>query len=493
MNKPVFKQVLLLSVFALTSHLSATVFAQKIPNSVDPRTINFRPNELNSCQALRKRSITNQRNYVYDKVFSSYVEVCAGSTWQKRGASDGGNYGHAFLMIRGACIVRDSQGKPTMPRQIKACKDGVVGISTDYAFGNIQWLATEGRDLFLYGDHAPNQPLDTKAWRAIQQRVLSQGIMNGVHYKMGSPSDIQDQAKKAGQTTQDYITDWATDMSMGTDFALAASRGGIACTRIPLVGSNKEHQDQPLQDLIASLNKFNKDAYTKGFDYDGLVNSCSTTVHNSLADLGLWKKTNSNGHPTSVVEILQRLDDMPSPFLDTFDSYKIGSQIEVEGTLNKLRSNPAAFAYFKKTGWLFRQFGTMLDEIHPLEYRNEIYNTENNTNFATLPYFIWSKIALLPKQIPIIGNLVPDIKLTTPIFQSILADRENPAVNLVRNFKIWNEQYAIAMAHLEHSPNQDEVTQELKKYYRNKFRETLYLYGKEKELTADMNRFRCGN
>jgi|GEM_PF-3578902 len=418
----------------------------------EKKSIEYSPRELNKCEALRKRQNTENKNLVYNKVYSTYIEVCASTTWQKRGLAPGGNLGHTFSLIRGACLKRDSQNKVEYPQQLVPCDGGEVSVSTDYIFENTNWVGTEGRDLALYGEHPADQPLDHDAWMKIQNKIYERGFLHPskIVYKPDIVGNFAENAAKYNLTVDQWAQLMGGDMSAGTDFAIAIARGGVDCTRIPLRGTKPGFEKQPLLDIIEEFNVINREAYARGYKYNPYFNSCVTTSHNALARLGFWPRTNTTPPPDGIVELLKRRADIRAPYNTMFEAFEEGSQFRVMKIVRNLMNNPVIFARFKKSGWLPNQVGTLLDVIPTLEYRNDIYQTSRMEDF--LGFLTTLKAFDGPKKFgesfrQKFGFNFLEMKLN-PLqkkFSIIKEDEHNPAVKLTENIRVWNVSYKKAL------------------------------------------------
>jgi hypothetical protein len=509
--------------------------------------ITFRPHELNRCEAVRKRQVSDELTRVYDVAFSKYVEICAASTWQMRGDKNGGNYGHAFGLIKGACIAKtkeqiaqavelakvsqrdeaakrgivlqeDTQVYESEPTLLIPCENGVVGISSDYIFFNVQWLASEGRDFALYGEHNPGLPFDKNAADKIKKEAVSRGVFSSqqsnfmVQFEDSYEKDeIPRKAKEAGVSIEDYRPYWAGTASLGTDFAIAAARGGVDCTRIPMRGTKKGGEDRPLKDLIGHLNKMNRQIYqidtkleivsadgkkhVKGFGYDGAVNNCTSNFVNALAAVGFWRMRDTSGHPSTMPELILRKSDISVPYNDMFDAYKLGSEFDLAGTIRKFHNDERAFRYFKETGWLGAQAGVMLESIPAIEYMNSVYDTTNKTSFGSFlsegqkKLIDWLKspnsqfvISLVPITIKDILrdwmgldllNLQPVEPSALREFKRIRGNNSHRGTNLIVNLEWWRDNiYTRYLNDLNSGAfGNDEVVEELKSYFSKKSNE----------------------
>lgn len=487
-----FTTSMALATLLLTSAANAAV---TVGTGIDAsgNTVVFKPDELRQCETVEKRLTTEENNRVYNQAFPAYIEFCAASTWQKRGASDGGNFGHAFGMIHGACVAKDSNGKRLVPQQLVPCRGGTVGFSTESVLFNHQWVAADSREMTLYGNHDPAQPFDVAAWKRVQDLAWNTGTFDGLEVRSWAKTEAANKAKEAGAPADKYFREWLADYTFGTEFALSSARGGVDCTRIPLTGTKRGAETKPLKDVLAYLNQVNQKAYQDskitppgatepvGFDYDGIVNNCAHTVYNALASIGFWPKKNSTGHPAGPSEILKRVSDVVAPYNSMLDAYNLGSRIHLPTLIQRFRTSRADFEYFKATGWLGNQVGTMIDSAPPLSFQNAIYDPTNRTNFASIP-----GAAQMLAQKAVRSWVSLDIPIYQPLknqFEAIKSDATGPGVDLVTNLEWWKALYGFAIERLQAREDQDEVVVELTNHFKAKLAQTEDLLGRREELT----------
>lgn len=496
------QQKLMLTLTALTMASSAHA-ARDVRTGVDANgsVVVFTEPELRHCEAVERRLVTEEINRVYDNAFPAYIEFCAASTWQKRGATDGGNFGHAFGLIHGACVAKDWLGRRLVPQQLVPCKGGTVGISTEGLLFNHQWVAADTRSLMLYGNHDPARPFDVAAWKRVQDSVFKTGTFTGLEVRPYVKVEVTKKAEAAGVPFDEYYRNWLADFTFGTEFALASARGGVDCTRIPLNGSKPGAEDKPLKDVLNYLNALNRKAFQDakivppgrveptGFDYDVVVNNCAHTVYQALAELGFWPKKNTEGHPGTGISALSRVDDAVAPYNSMFEAYQAGSRFNINDLITRFRTNKADFDYFKQTGWLGQQVGTMIDTIPPLSFMNSIYDITNRTLFASIP----GAAQMLVQQ-----RLNRWITISLPIYQplkaqfdAIKADRQGPGMDVVTNLYWWRGLYRLGIERLEARPDQDEVIIELISHFRTKLAQTESLLARKSELTANPVQPQC--
>ncbi len=468
--KQAFACVTLFGGFQIFFTIQANA-ANSYPFIENSPVVNFDTRELNLTEIKAYRDFTDQRNSAYDQAFSYSAELCAGSIWQKRFEGTGGTYGHTFMILRGACLKKKKDGMPIFPHQLEFCENGVAGISTDYVFTNIQWLGTEGRNFMLYGNHPADKPFNKEGWRKIQKDAIARGTLNGVQYTSQAENEYVRLTRSLNRTDANLRADWTHDEAIGTDFAVGAARGGIDCTRIPLVGARPEIRTRLIRTIISELNTYNKLAEKKGFIYNGTLNNCSTNAHNALASIGFWRRTNNTGQAANIIEMLARKKDIVSPFDDMLAAFKIGSEFDVRSILRNLRKNPHAFQNFKANGWLPQQFGTLLEIVRPLEYRNEIFDTRNRTYFASLAFELWNTAKnLLPVHPPGLSLIFPQPQSEASEFRSYVQDSTGPEMNLISNLQLWKIKYSEALKTLNEE-RQDEVVKLLTDFLSEKLSE----------------------
>jgi len=422
--------------------------------------VEFGPNELVYEETLKKTLEVEKANRLYDKVFPTYLEICAGSQWQKRGAPWGGNFGHGFAIIRGACRVEDPQ---TRIPQLKACKGGVVGVSTDANFHNVQWSAVRSREMMLYGTLSPASPLDQETYEKLLQAANQDGFLNGVRFRSDA-KEVHDR-----RSALEYVT--------ATEYGVAVARG-VDCTRIPLKGTKPGKENGPLEDIIAYLNKLNQEAQASaarpgstgappyGFEYDSMVNNCAHTAYNALAAIGLWPKKNTEGHPDAVPEQLRRKGDLVAPFNAVWEAYVGSSNFDVKRIILHLRAHPEAMRTFKEYGWLGAQAGVLLEDIPSHNYQNSVFDpTVHRDFFSLLNQGVWyfsdiTKTKKLPAPNPIEKKFV-----------ALISDASGPAIDLKANLLSWKAKYQAALLDplLEID---DELANDLRVYIEAKLQET---------------------
>jgi hypothetical protein len=504
----------LLSLFLSLFSTIANAAPELTTNGGDK--IDFPAAELKRCDGVQKMAVNKELNRVYNMAFPAYFEFCAGSTWHKRGATDGGNFGHAFGLIHGACLARDEKGKLASPQQLVPCEGGTIGFSTESVLFNQQWVGVEGREFMLFGEHDPSQPLDLNAWKNVSNEAFRRGIFSGIQLRPQTEKQLQIDAAAAKADPGKFRQDWIADYTFGTEFAIAATRGGVACTRVPLTSTKPGMK--PLKVVLEKLNTMNRKAFADskvikpgktepiGYDYDGIVNNCVHTVYNALAEIDAWGKKEYEGyHPTSKLEILASADKSVAPFNQVLDTYIRGQEMkraQIDNMIERFRHNQEEFKRFKENGWHPTQVGTMIDEIPALTYKNHIYDPTNQTNFLSLKVILTGQVLNLIKSLA--GNIVDPNTLNFPLnqplkeeFDRYVTNKSGPAMDLLANLELWISDYSATLTYLrgkqvdENDKILKEVISEITIYIEAKLKETSSLLVRARELTVNAPATTC--
>jgi len=490
-----------LLALTLVSALGHTVHADPTQDS----SVSFaNPVELKRCEAAHKRLLNTELTRVYDLAFPAYFEYCAGSVWAKRGTKPGGGFGHALGIIHGACIARDTNGKSLVPQKLVQCPGKTVGFSTNASLINQQWVAHEGRNFVLYGNHRPDVALTTEAKQNIRNEVLSRGSFDDVVLNFDRVNNGRIDSK---------LIEFIDNDSFGTEFAVAAARGQVTCTRVPLTGTNPNDRLRPLQVLLDEVNELNLAAFKDGYKYNGIVNSCVHTPHTALAAVGAWEKIDNQTNPQGFLEVLKNSQDAIAPFNQVLDTYKLGKemkQAQVENMINRLRKDSDYFKLFKETGWYATQVGTMFDNVPSLSFKNEAFDPINNSptqlvtyatiikdkvsglgSYAKLGVDLWNRAKNTVKAIDPTGKL-KCLDLNDEL-RCLLSDASGPALNLISNLTSWKKDYVEALSNLRAKPfqEQDDAVKAVTAYLETKLQETQNLLDRAGELTAKMPSTPC--
>jgi hypothetical protein len=501
----------MLSIRALLLMLLVFFAFPKFAFAFGRTEVTFQRSELRRCEPSQKRRINQELNRIYDKAFPVYFEFCAGSIWNRRGINDGGNYGHAFGIIRGACLEKDAEGKIHTPQQLVPCPGRTVGFSTDSALLNHQWIAVEGREFILFGEHDPARPLDQTAFDHISDEAAARGLFEGVAIRPEMERKITEDARAFDLDHRAYRNRWIGNYMFGTEFAIAAARGGVTCTRVPLTSTKPGMK--PLLAMLTELNNLNRIAYksTKiampgsiepnGFDYDDFVNNCVHTPINAMAALGAWGRKNNTGHPVTPMEILVRSQDVIAPFNQVLDTYLLGKEMkpaQIENMIMRLRANRDDFAQFKENGWYATQVGTMIDNIPALTYMNSLFNPSDQSNFLSLSAFLRGQVrdVLFNLASPLIDLRKFVFPIDQPLknqFNRYINDEAGPAMNLIANLEAWQVDYGRTLSYLRALPaiEQDDVVKEVISYVEAKLKETSLLLRYSQQLWPNESGASC--
>jgi hypothetical protein len=441
--------------------------------------------------------VNNELTRVYDLAFPVYFEYCAGSVWAKRGSKPGGGFGHALGIIRGACLARDTNGKPLIPQKLIQCPGKTVGFSTNASLISQQWVAHEGRNFVLYGNHRPDVAFTTEAKQNIRNEVISRGSFDDVVLNFDRANNSRIESK---------LIEFIDNDSFGTEFAVAAARGQITCTRVPLTGTNPNDKLRPLQVLLDEVNGLNTAAFRDGYKYNGIVNSCVHTPHTALAAVGAWAKIDNQSNPQGLLEVLKNSQDAIAPFNQALDAYKLGKemkQAQVDNMITRLRKDHDYFRLFKETGWYATQVGTMFDNIPSLSFKNEAFDPVNNspTQLVTYATIIKDKVSGLGKfgkfGVDLWDSAKKTVKAIDPTgklkcldlndeLRCLLSDDNGPALDLIANLNSWKKDYIEALSYLRAKPvqEQDDAVKAVTSYLETKLQETQSLVDRAGELTA---------
>ncbi len=363
-----------------------------------------------------------------------------------------------------------------------------------------QWVAHEGRDFVLYGNHEAGHPFTRDAKQSIRDEALRRGTFDDVVLSFD---------KANGGRIDTKLIEFIDNDSFGTEFALASARGQVTCTRVPLTGTNSNDKMAPLQVLLNELNQLNQVAFRDGYKYNGIVHSCVHTPHMALAAVGAWEKIDNQSNPQGFLEVAKNSKDAIAPFNQVLDTYKLGKEMkneQIDNMISRLREDSRFFELFKVTGWYATQVGTIFDNVPTLTFMNEAFDPANNspTQLVTLPGVIkdkvaetgfWGRLAVntinsantFAKTIDPIGLL--KCRELNDELQCYLANENGPAMNLISNLKSWKKDYADSLSYLRSKPaqEQDEAVKAVTAYIEAKLQETLDLLKRSNELTGQLS------
>jgi hypothetical protein len=290
----------------------------------------------------------------YEKVFPIYGEFCAHTQIKKKEghgrAVTGNEFGHGGLYLKGACTDLTA-GYPLL-RECKPGEDQTgAGISTDYAYQSVSWIASPDRHFFYWGDLQPGEKFTWERDLEISSKVISQGMFTGV-----TPSETALKKKPADAPLQAFML----DDNFGTDYALNLARAS-ACVRVPL-------SREMLARMIDFLNRLNRSAHAAGNPFSGFGNNCVHTWHNALAEVGFWAPIKTN-RPFPL-----DLFDLAVPFNQVVDLIERTGEIPLEDPV-ALFDDERVREMLLKWGRLPAGPGILLEE-HAIFADNEVFQTD---------------------------------------------------------------------------------------------------------------------
>jgi hypothetical protein len=290
----------------------------------------------------------------YEKIFPIYGEFCGHTQIKKKEghgrAVTGNEFGHGGLYLKGACPDLTSAYPLLQACGPTDTKSG-MGISTDYAYQSVSWIASPDRHFYYWGDLQPGEKFTWERDLEISSKVISQGMFEGV-----TPSETALKKKPAEEPLQAFML----DDNFGTDYALNLARSS-ACVRVPL---SREMLDR----MIDYLNGLNRRAHAEGNPFSGFGNNCVHTWHNALAEVGLWAPIKTN-RPFPF-----DLFDLAVPFNQVVDLIERTGEIPVEDPL-ALFKDAAVREMLLKWGRLPAGPGILLEE-HAIFADNEVFHTD---------------------------------------------------------------------------------------------------------------------
>jgi hypothetical protein len=290
----------------------------------------------------------------YEKIFPIYGEFCGHTQIKKKeghGRSVTGNeFGHGGLYLKGACTDLGT-GYPLLRECTPGDAQAGAGISTDYAYQSVSWIASPDRHFYYWGDLQPGEKFTWERDLEISSKVISQGMFTGV-----TPSQLALQKKPADAPLQAFML----DDNFGTDYALNLARSS-ACVRVPL-------SREMLARMIDFLNRLNRRAHVEGNPFSGFGNNCVHTWHNALAEVGFWAPIKTN-RPFPL-----DLFDLAVPFNQVADLIERTGEIPVDDPL-ALFHDEAVREMLLKWGRLPAGPGILLEE-HAIVADNEVFHTD---------------------------------------------------------------------------------------------------------------------
>jgi hypothetical protein len=306
---------------------------------------------------------------LYQSIFPLYVEACGHSQIRMLppGFSEvvkGNEWGHSTVYVKGLC--RDmSQGYPL----VQPCDEisdpatvgeGGVGISTDYDYQNVNWIAVPNRHFFYWGDQKPGERFTRAAYSRTLARAKAMGLLDGTRI-----SDQVLRTRPAGASAEAFT--W--DDVYGTDFAINLARSS-ACVLVPITRAE-------LGALAEYYNDLNREAHAHGNPFNSLSNNCTHTAHNALAAIGFQRPLAVN-LPTPI-----DLADLAIPFNEVVNVMRRGNGLPL-GDVFAMWQDDAARTWLTEQGRIPTQPGILL-ENWPIDPANDVYDTTTAPHFLEFP------------------------------------------------------------------------------------------------------------
>jgi hypothetical protein len=293
---------------------------------------------------------------VYKKLYPLYTEVCALSQKAKHGSQREKPWGHIVMFIRGAC--RDS--KADYPRlyvcppedSIDSPASGVM-VSVNSLTSNVNWIATESERFAFFGNLSENEGLTVAQFEKTIQRALDQKIFFGVsihrdQIKPGSPPEMP---------LEEVLVRTAVDI----DTAVAFGRD-VVCARLPM-------NLPTIQQFVDHLNFVNEQYALKRrapYQWNAIYNNCAHLVHNSLADLGIWKYKETDQN------IIGQVTNLAFPANEMIDLMELANLTDLAEPV-KIFRNLGLRKALTDLNWLPMRHGVLSRSISHLQ-PNELYD-----------------------------------------------------------------------------------------------------------------------
>lgn len=300
---------------------------------------------------------------IYDTLFPTYAEVCAGSQELPFEGAQGGPIGHEILYLRGLCRDQNSE-YPRLRDCNSTDKEPGVGISVDQVFNNVPWVAIDDRDFMFRGNLAENQPLSKEVQEATMNEAVRRGYFKNIK--------TQDKYFK-GYPANESKEKWLARESLGTSYALNFHRN-LICARMPLPVS-------ALSKIKTYLNDLNESYYSTGktYDWNVLTNNCVHVVHNALAATGIQDTIGvSEPFPISLFNIASPPNDWALTTHRSLFEANNPWQVYSDSRMRNL---------IKNEGWMTSQAGGMVEVIPIHSYKNEVADITTEFHMLGIPKF----------------------------------------------------------------------------------------------------------
>jgi len=299
----------------------------------------------------------------YQKLYPTYIQLCAVSQIRAKFAATGGSPGHAVMYLQGAC----KDPTASYPR-LKMC-DGTagytgVGISVNKVLKNINWMAIPGRDLFFDGGLKDEDLLTADRARKAIEFAAASNVFDGV--------EIHEQYKPpAGD--KEALELFIASETLGTDFALNFGRN-IYCATLPVT-------KPMMSDIVGFLNHLN-DQYARGeadYHWSGYSDNCVHAIRNALAAADVWSHKSIN-----QIKLLQ-LFNLAVPANEMTDLAFRANNYLIEDFEMVYRDRAMREA-LKKYNWLPTRHGALLT-FQPVHQNNVLYDTRYQIFVLEAPIF----------------------------------------------------------------------------------------------------------
>ncbi|MEO6784693.1 MAG: hypothetical protein ABI318_01065 [Chthoniobacteraceae bacterium] len=308
-----------------------------------------------ACPAAEVRDTSAS---IYDHFYPNYVEYCAGTEMEVYGKKIETGYGHAMLFLKGACLDHSA---PYPKLKLSSSGTGVA-VSVIPQFSNINWIGIEGRDMFFHAC----VPYDATYGQAEHERVIQGAIGHGLFKNVKlTPKD----AAKIPEKYQGDMKKWAANLTFGICFGQSLVRT-THCIRIPMPPS-------VMSEVIKSLNERNEYYFESGETYKwfGLTDNCARPLHNALAAAGFWKpKPEGWIMPFALMQITAPANDFLTAIEMTF-------ACPIPGLL-QIIDDPTLLVDLMERSWLPVQSGTLLELVPFHSFRNTMWHTKPELDFA---------------------------------------------------------------------------------------------------------------
>jgi hypothetical protein len=308
-----------------------------------------------------------ENELVYTARHPYYVEICALSELKKKRGFGvdlaSGIGGHAVMYLNGVC--RDRAAPYPILRLCPAetaAKHG-VGLSVNEHYKNANWVATEGRNFFLYGALKPGERLTRAAYERTQAHAKAMGIFDGVVFH-----DVVFDDMSPGMSPRDHMY----EVSVASDYAIGFGRNRY-CARVPL---DRERMAQVVGYLNGLNAQYGNNA--KAFKWDLLRDNCCHVAHDALATADVW------GDWPKARSTIAAAYDFPVPKNEFVNLVRRTNDLPIED-LNAVFDDRAARRALLRWDTLPTAPGA-LAEAEPAVQSNEIYGTDLSLIFYDVPY-----------------------------------------------------------------------------------------------------------